>query len=171
MINFPERFIELRDRIEQALDAQFIQTRSADCLGRIAALRADFHTEAPTKIFGIMPTGRVSHCHEYRLLFAVPVLDAETLTDWWQYALHLQKELIVPDKNHEFSLISLILVTGQFDRAAEKALRKLSSEAHYEPLGATGWSSVRLAVIDLERRKVFANAMGSPLRDLLKKHV
>lgn len=169
--DFPERFIALRDRIEAALEEQFERTHGVDCLGRIAALRADFHTSAQNRLFGIVPTGRTTHCHEYRLLFAVPELSGEGLDDWWAYAVQLQHELVKPDPTHEFSLVSLILATDGFDRASEKKLKRLSSEEHYEKTGATGWSSVRLAVIDLPRGKVYANAMGSPLRDLLKKQL
>ena len=114
-----------------------------------------------------MPTGGTSHAHEYRLLFAVPSLDEQTLDDWWRYAQQVSAELVKPDENHDFSLLSVILAAGKTDKSVLKKLKKLSDERKYQS-GKHGWSSIRLAVVDLDTHKVHTNRMGDSLKNILQ---
>ena len=165
--NFSEAFVAFCSKLEQSLPKEFTTRRMVDHEGRIAALSASFSSAQDRKILGIMKTGMTSHCHEFRVAYAVPVLDEAGLADWWAFACTLQKTLIPVDTTHEFSMISLILVCGEAEKAALKKLTGQASEIRYKtPLA--GWSSVRLAVADLDKRKIHTNRMGSPLGDLLK---
>ena len=105
--------------------------------------------------------------HEYRLLFAVPSLDEQTLDDWWKYAQQVSAELVKPDENHDFSLLSVILAAGEIDKSVLKKLKKLSDERKYQS-GKHGWSSIRLAVVDLDTHKVHTNRMGDSLKNILQ---
>ena len=114
-----------------------------------------------------MPTGSTTHAHEYRLLFAAPDLEEAALDGWWTYAAEAEDALVQADAQHSFSLVSLILVTGPADKALQKKIKKLSAERHYEGEQG-GWSTIRLAVVDLVGRKVYANVAGDPLKGILK---
>lgn len=168
--NFSERFIDFVNRVEQDLPKQFKPVRMAEHNGRIAALTAEYSVNEKKKLMGLMPTGTTSHCHEYRLLYAVPSMDLAALEDWWEFARGLQQEIVPVDPLHEFSMVSLILIAGEVEKDAIRKLKGKTSELRYDKPNA-GWSSVRVAVVDLDTRKIHVNRMGAPLRDILKKLV
>ena len=166
-MDFSTEFVALRDRIVQEQDKAFVCKQNIEVAGRVAALVSTFDSIAQRKLLGVVPTGGSSHAHEYRLLFAVPTLDETALEDWWEYALQVEQALVQPDMGHDFSLVSVILVTGSVSRPVQKKLRKLASERQYKGAQA-GWSSVRIAVVGLEGRDIHTNRMGDSLKNILK---
>lgn len=165
--NFSERFIEFVGQVEQSLPSSFQRGRMEEHNGRVAALTAEYSTHEKKKLLGLMPTGTVAHCHEFRLLYAVPKMDMQALEDWWEFARGLQQEIVPVDPMHEFSMVSLILVAGEVEKAVIRKLKGKASEVTYKkPM--SGWSSVRVALVDLEARKIHINRMGAPLRELIK---
>lgn len=85
-MDFSTEFVVLRDRLLAAQDKAFRTEKNAELEGRMAAFSSAYTIKSARKILGLMPTGGVGHAHEYRLLFAVPQLDADGLADWWEYA-------------------------------------------------------------------------------------
>jgi hypothetical protein len=168
--DFPEQFIAYTRKLETTLPKEFSVKRMVDCCGRVAALYAAYSNQEQKKLMGIMPTGSVTHCHEFRLVYAVPVFNMEALADWWNFACKLQKDIVPVDNTHEFSMVSLILVAGQAEWSALRKLKGKSSEQVYEKPDS-GWSSVRVALVDLQNNKIYASRMGAPLRELLGKTV
>ena len=168
--DFPEQFIAYTRKLETTLPKEFSVKRMVDCCGRVAALYAAYSNQEQKKLMGIMPTGSVTHCHEFRLVYAVPVFNMEALADWWNFACKLQKDIVPVDNTHEFSMVSLILVAGGAGWAAPRKLKGKSSEQVYEKPDS-GWSSVRVALVDLQNNKIYASRMGAPLRELLGKTV
>ena len=67
----------------------------------------------------------------------------------------------------EYSMVSLILVSGEVDKAVIRKLKGKISELRYEKPDA-GRSSIRVALVDLEHGKIYINRMGAPLRALIK---
>ena len=128
-MDFSTEFVALRDKLLNGQDPHFRSQQNVQVSGRIAALLSVFNSRTPRKILGLMPTGGTSHAHEYRLLFAVPSLDEQTLDDWWKYAQQVSAELVKPDENHDFSLLSVILAAGKTDKSVLKKLKKLSETA------------------------------------------
>lgn len=166
-MDFATEFTALRGRLREGQDKKFESTENKPLSGRIAALYSTFSLHEDRKILGIMPTGGTSHAHEYRALFAAPTLDEVSLNEWWEYAKQLENDLVEPDRSHEFSIVSLILVAEQIDRAAQKKLKRLGQERHYDK-PQNGWSTIRFAVVELPARKVYTNRMGEPLKNILK---
>lgn len=165
--NFPQAFVALCDKIEASLPKQFACARMVPHNGRIAAVSAEFSATEKKKLMGLMPTKQVTHCHEFRLVYAVPSMDVKALEEWWEFARGVQKEIVPADPMHEFSMVSLIFVAGQVEPAAARKLKSRASELRYAA-PKSGWSSVRVALVDLEKRKISVNRMGGPLRELLK---
>ena len=164
-MDFSSEFVALRDRMQAALDAEFVSRRNAEVAGRTAALISSFSVSTEKRMFGLIPTGKSTHAHEYRLLFAAPGLTEASLADWWQYAQAAVGELVKPDEDHSFSLVSLILASDGVDKAVQKKAKKLSREKQYDE---GGWSAIRLAVVDLSEGKTYTNTSGEPLRGILK---
>ena len=92
-MDFSTEFVALRDKLLNRQDPHFRSQQNVQVSGRMAALLSVFNSRTPRKILGLMPTGGTSHAHEYRLLFAVPSLDEQTLDDWWKYAQQVSAEL------------------------------------------------------------------------------
>lgn len=130
--NFSERFVDFVNRVEQDLPEQFAPQRMMKIGGRIAALYAEYSVDEKKKLMGLMPLNMSSHCHEYRLLYAVPSMDLSALEDWWEFARDLQKELVPVDPMHEFSMVSLILVSGEVTRDVARKLKGKASELRYD---------------------------------------
>ncbi|HIX91022.1 MAG TPA: hypothetical protein H9845_09035 [Candidatus Agathobaculum pullicola] len=166
-MDFSAEFIDLRNRLLQGLHPAFVSEQNTEVAGRIAALLSRFDVTSEKKLLGMMSTGTSSHAHEYRLLFAAPECNTETLADWWDYAKRAEQELVRPDAMHDYSIVSIILATQHIERDMQKKVRRLSAERQFES-GKHGWSSIHFAVIDLEARKIYTNRMGAPLKNILQ---
>ena len=166
-MDFSTEFVSLRDKLLNGQDPHFRSQQNVQVSGRMAALLSVFNSRTPRKILGLMPTGGTSHAHEYRLLFAVPSLDEQTLDDWWKYAQQVSAELVKPDENHDFSIVSVILAAGELEKDVPKRLKKLAHEQQFEG-GKHGWGSVRMACVDLEAHKLCVSRMGDSLKNIMK---
>ena len=166
-MDFSTEFVAFRDRMTAGQDSAFVSKQNVQVAGRTAAVLSSFGLDSARRIFGLVPAGGSTHAHEYRLLFAVPNLDEKALADWWDYAVEAELELVKPDSTHEFSMVSVILVTGSTDRAVQKKLKKLSGGRDFSARGQ-GWSSVRMAVVELDGRRLHTNRMGESLKNILK---
>lgn len=166
-MDFSAEFVALRDRMVQGLDKAFVTTQNTEVAGRVAASLSRFDAISHKKLLGLVSLNTSSHAHEYRLLFAAPELDEAALEDWWEYAKRAEQALVQPDAAHDFSILSLILVTQQAGRDVQKKMRRLSAEHQFEG-GKHGWSSVHFAVVDLGAHKVYTNRMGAPLKNILQ---
>lgn len=166
-MDFSTEFVALRDRLQQGQDKAFRSEQNVSVAGRIAALVSTFDVRTERRLLGMVPTGMASHAHEYRLLFAVPKLDEAVLSDWWAYAQQAERELVHPDAQHEFSIVSVILATQDMSRGLTKKLRRLSAGREFKKEGS-GWSSVRIAAVNLCTREIATNRMGDTLRNVLR---
>lgn len=165
MDDFPTAFVAFRARLEAGQDSAFQSHENIEIAGRPAALLSTFESRHKRTLLGMIPTDRFGHAHEYRMLFAAPGLNETALADWWQYAQNAADRLVVPDDTHEFSIVSLLLVTDSLPRSVSKKLRRLSAEQDF---GRNGWSSLRMAVIDLSARMIYTNRVGEPLKTVLR---
>lgn len=165
-MDFSTDFITLRDRMAAGQDGQFVSRVNTEVCGKMAALYSALGLDAERKILGLVPTGGKSHAHEYRLLFAAPALDEAQLDGWWDYIRQVENELVRPDADHVFSMVSLILVAEQTDKKLQKKLRRLAAERKFDK-PAAGWSSVRIAVVDLAAHKIYTNRLGETLKNVL----
>lgn len=167
MEQFNEAFVAFRDRMERNLPEEFREReRSVMIAGRGCALAAGYSLSQEKKIFGMVGTGSSTHCHELRLLYSVPGLNADALPEWKEYAKTVLRERIQLDRAHEFSIFSFVLVTDAVDRAVIRALKKLDFEERYEKPDA-GWAQVRFLAVDLDKGKLYPSPLGKPLVNLM----
>lgn len=166
-MEFASEFVALRDRIVRSLDSAFEVQRNVPVAGRTAALLGSFGILSERRLLGLMATGKTGHAHEYRLLFAEPELDADGLADWWAYAERVEQELVQPDESHDFSIVSLILVTRSVEPSLQKKVRRLTAERKFAG-GKQGWSSIHIAVVALDTHQVYTNRLGGTLKNILQ---
>lgn len=169
-MDFSTEFVALRDRLVRTQHKSFVSEQNVEVVGRVAALYSTFSIKSERRVLGLMPTGNAGHAHEYRMLFAEPRLDEDSLTDWWEYAREVERTLVKPDATHDFSIVSLVLVTQTADRAVQKKLRRLSAERQFAG-GKQGWSSIHFAVVDLSEHKIYTNRLGGTLKNILQQIV
>lgn len=168
MEQFTEGFLSFRDRMEGALPEAFQEReRGVMIAGRGCALAAGYSLSCERKMFGMIGTGSYTHSHELRLLFSAPGLTAEDVAGWQEYARAVLKERIQLDLAHEFTILSVILVSSGIGRDVIRALKKADVEERYDKPGA-GWAQIRFLAADLEKRKLYPSPLGKPLADLMK---
>lgn len=166
--DFPNRFINIVNKIEKNIPDTFEKKRMVNYDGNIAALSANFTINQEKKWLGIMPTGKTTHCHEFRLVYSCPILDLDNLKKWWNFICNQQEKLIPVDENHEFSFVSLILVCSNVNDDVIKIIKKLDNEIKYNKDNENGWSNARMIAIDLENQKIYTSKNGDMLRDTIK---
>lgn len=168
MQNFESACTHFLALCEQDLKAPFVCEHDTLVEGRQIPLYAHFTLDTERMVFGIMPTGNRTHSHEYCMFFPVERLDEMMVDMFLAYACKVRDSYVQPDRAHEFSLVSLVFVTrGAPDRAVAKRIKKLVEDVQYrEP--QRGWSSVRVALVDLEGRKMIFNRAGTALAARMK---
>lgn len=165
MTGFTAALSHLLELVEQDMRQNFEIRRDVLVEGRYVALEAAFDIEGERKPFGLISTGNMTHCHERCLFVPIEALTASGLEEALAYITQVHDHLVAPDASHEFSLFSLVLVTHDLPRALRAPLRKYAHSKRYE---TAGWSTVRVAAIDLSNGAIVSNKMGAALGDRLK---
>lgn len=167
MTDFSKQFERMLDLAEADMRKDFTLRRDALVEGRWIALDASFDLEGERKPFGLIPTGVKTHCHERCLFMPAESLTEEGLEEALDFITRVHDNLVNANQTHEFSLFSLVLVTDRFDRSLHKRLRKYAHDKRHQA-PSRGWSSVRVAVVDLSAGTILTNKLGAPLGDRLK---
>lgn len=163
------KFIALRDALIAQSDPQFRHQTGLPLADRTAALLSTLRVDSKTKMLGLIETGGTVYSTEQRVLVLDPApLTRESLAAWGDYGRRLTDELIVPEENHQFSLVSLMVASPSVDPRAARWARRVKYEPQFAR-GKLGWASLRFAVLDLSDGRAYTNSMGAPLADILKK--
>lgn len=163
-MDFAEKFVSFRDKLEQTQDKAYKSQKNVMVEGRPVPLYSVLNINSERKMFGIMKMGSVGHAHDFRFLFSEPKLTEEKLIEYFEYGKKIEETAVEADKGHDFSMITIVLFCGQIDSAAAKAIKKANAEKKY----ASGWSSVRIGMVDLSTGKIFTNRLGDVVKDIIK---
>lgn len=163
-MDFAEKFVSFRDRFESSQDAAYQSQKNITVEGKVVSLYSALNHDSQRKLFGIMKLGTVGHAHDFRFLFGEPNLSPEKLLEYYEYGKKIQQTAVNPDKAHDFSLITVIVACGEIDKAALSKIKKLNSEKQY----ASGWSSLRIGLIDLSSGKIHTNRLGDAVKNIIK---
>lgn len=155
------------ERLLLAHEAWYDVTRDAQVYGRRFAGLAAFHQHGEryvlsrrAKLWGVAT-------HEYVLFDDVDALDAAALSDYLDFMRTRAVELVDPDEpDHMSTNLGLVLVAGRADPEALRLARSTRWRKNYR-LGLSGWSDLRVAVVDLSgqgERRVVTNAAGKGMR-------
>lgn len=166
MKSFDETFERLLLAVEADMGEPFTLRRDAMVAGRWVALTARFGLDGERRIFGLISTGSSTHCHEICLFLPAETLDDAALDGLLAYIEQVHEQEVRPDAAHEFTMVSLVIAAGSVDAKQQKRIKKYSFEKRYKK-PQNGWSTTRLAVVDLSNDKIYANLAGTALRDRL----
>ncbi len=110
-------------------------------------------------------------CAEYCFYEPCQTLTEELLDVYLELAVAMRDELAEPDvEGHQYTMLGLVLCTEHLPVELEKKIRRFSKVLRYkEP--QTGWSEVRLCVVDLANQKIVANKDGKALQNRIENGV
>lgn len=167
MDQFDTLAAQLLSEIRMDMRKDFTFEDDALVCGRWVPLVARFDISSERKVMGVMPTGGFTHCHERCLFLPVQNLTQDGFGSMLEFITQVHDTLVQPDNTHEFSLFSLVLLTDiEPSRALQKQLRSYAHEIRYV-FPQSGWSSTRVAIIQLPNRKLTVNKQGSALANRL----
>ncbi len=164
-MNFDTAYARFLENAAQDMGKEFKITRDTLVEGRWVAMDARFDMSFERKPFGLIPTGNFTHSHEICLFVPMKSLTAAEMEEMLGYLAKVQDQQVKLDKWHEFTMLTLILLTENADKTAVKALRKHQDERQYK---VGGWSSARVVVVDLSDGKSHCNKHGKPAQQRLQ---
>lgn len=157
------------DVFEQDMAKQFELRRGADILGAGVPLYAYYRKAEERAVLMMIKTGAQAVCYEHCFFFVRETVTEEDILELTSFAEKAHAELLHPEEpGHMFSFISMIILTGGIDRAAQKRLKRYSFVKQYPYGNQEGWSAIRLAACVLPGGKIYSNSLGSALKDRLK---
>lgn len=153
--------------IEQDMQSNFSIERDITVLDRSLPMLAAYHNNSPKPFLFFAKSVVGSSCHEYCYFDFAQTLDSAALSDYFDFFLKTHDYMVNPsERDHEFTFVSFIIFTEELSKDLQKQIKKFSLERKYKP-PQSGWSSVRVAVIDSKNKKIYTNSMGSTLKDRL----
>ena len=101
------------------------------------------------------------------------IMDAKELTPavWErekQRLLQAEKDYVRPNRDHMCSFITLVLLCGSIDTGVQKEIQRLRYTKYYKA-GIWGYSTVRVAAIDLTREKFVLNRQAKVIRKVMER--
>lgn len=109
-----------------------------------------------------------AHAHEYILLYSVPHL---TMGLWEEIKAQFMERgfsLITIDKQHMYSYITPVLLADAIDDDVQKAMKRFHYYKSFK-LSFYGWTTVRLAALELDTGKVITNYQGRDVGKFVNK--
>lgn len=166
MEDFVQKSGQLLERLERSMQKDFETQRDRVFDGEVYPLYARFFDDG-IQVTRLLPGMRrlaimIEHCY----VVCSEELDTAKLQAYCDTLDEMCRTLVKPRKGHEFTFLSLIVLTGHMPLMLRGALRKYKNEIKYDPnCQEYGRSSARLCVIDVHNGKLYANYMGKPLAD------
>lgn len=172
MEDFVQKSDRLLERIERSMQTDFETQRDREFGGEVYPLYARFFDDG-VNVTRLLPGMRrlaimLEHCYIVRC----ESLDADKLTKYCAVLDEMVRTLVKPRKGHEFTFLSLIVLTDHMPLLLRGKLKKYKNEIKYDPRKQEyGNSSARLCIIDVSNGKMYANYMGKPLADRTQKYL
>ena len=110
-------------------------------------------------------------CSEFCFFDSCESLTEDQLTSYFSLAEAIREELTdAAGPNHHYTMISLVLLTRQLSPDCRKILRRVSSVKRYQP-PLSGWSEIRVCVVEADSGKSTCNGDGSALQERITKGI
>lgn len=172
MEDFVQKSDRMLARLECAMRKDFETQRDREFGGEVYPLYARFFDDG-INVTRLLPGMRrlaimLEHCYVARC----EALDADKLQQYCDTLDEMVKTLVKPRKGHEFTFLSMIVLTDHMPLLLRTKLRRYKNEVKYDPRKQEyGHSSARLCIIDVNSGKMYTNYMGKPLADRTQKYL
>lgn len=169
MSDFDQRFQEYLDQQEEQHKDEFRIQRNAFQSGYEFPMRVSYRNDDPSFFWGIKDLGRTDRlCSEYCYYASCQGMTVPQLEAYFQAGNKIRHALAEPtERGHTYTLIDLVLCTDAIPSDLRKKLRRHSDVIHYKDEAGTGWSEVRVCVVDLSTGEIVTNKDGGPLKNRL----
>lgn len=158
--------MEVIERLLAAHEAWFDVERDHRFAGRAFPGYAEFHSSASQYVLVKRAKLWEASSHEYLFFWSTARLTEAELNDLLHFMAReaLAKVQLAPD--HMCSYLSLVVVADGVDEAVPRLVRRARFRKSFS-FGLKGWADMRVAVVDLSARRVWANTQGKPLVETL----
>ena len=172
MSDFQERAAAYIDRLEELHAKDFRIQRDVEQSGYEFPLRVSYRNDDPRYLLGIRGSiGTDSLCSEYCFFTAWETLTADKLEEYFTACNTIRDELTEQrHPGHQFTMIGLVVCTEHFPKPLQRKLRRHTDIKRYKTDG-TGWSEIRICVVDLADETIYPNADGESLKNRLTQGV
>lgn len=169
MSDFEQRFQEYLDQQEEQHKEEFRIQRNAFQSGYEFPMRVSYRNDDPSFFWGIKDLGRTDRlCSEYCYYASCEGMTVPQLEAYFQAGNKIRHALAEPtERGHTYTLIDLVLCTDAIPSDLRKKLRRHSDVIQYKDEAGTGWSEVRICVVDLNSGEIITNKDGGPLKNRL----
>ncbi|MGN1030376.1 MAG: hypothetical protein ACI4PQ_02125 [Butyricicoccaceae bacterium] len=173
MEDFAQKSAELLEVIEHGMQVDFDIRRDWAYGGETFPLYASYFDDG-TKVARLIPgTRRVAVMIEHCCYTRCETMDAETLQKYCDMLDDMVRNLVKPKRGHEYTFLSIVLLTDHMPLLLRRKLKKYQNEIDYGKKKHPGFghSSARLCVLEVSSGKLFANGMGKALADRTQKYL
>lgn len=169
-MQLPRRELVLK-RLLAAHEVWFDVRRNFELDGRTFPGFAEFHEQGERYVLTKRAKLWEVSNDEYIFFDTVDRLDESALAQDISYMKTSGLSLVDPNKpNRMSSDLSLVVIADTIDEGVDRAVRKVKFRKNFK-FGITGWSDLRVAVVDLGTGnvgQVVTNAAGKRLRSVLE---
>ena len=158
--------IEVIERLLAAHETWFDVERDHCFAGRIFPGYAEFHSSASQYVLVKRAKLWEASSHEYLFFWPADYLDEAELNDLLHFMTHEALAKVQLTSDHMSSYLSLVVVADRVDEAVPALVRRARFRKNFA-FGLKGWADMRVAVVDLSARRVWANTQGKPLVETL----
>lgn len=104
--------------------------------------------------------------HEYVFFVSREHLDMEAWEFEKKRIIQAENDYVQPHQEHMYSYVTLVLLCETIDADVKREMRKLRFTKNYK-FAVQGYSTVRLAAIELSTEEILTNARGKELKQVL----
>lgn len=106
--------------------------------------------------------------NEYVFIYSTPYLGSAEWQRFTEHALAEGQKHVVPHREHMYSYITAIILADDMDLSIIKDVRRIRFTKNYK-FSLHGWSTLRVAALDVGKGAVYSNRQGKPVGKFLKK--
>jgi len=157
---------EVIERLLAAHEVWFDVERDHCFAGRVFPGYAEFHSSASQYVLVKRAKLWEASSHEYLFFWPTACLTEAELNDLLHFMAREALAKVQLTSDHMSSYLSLVVVADGVDEAVPRLVRRARFRKNFA-FGLKGWADMRVAVVDLSARRVWANTQGKPLVETL----
>lgn len=106
--------------------------------------------------------------NEHVFFVYVPHLDMNNWEAEKSFICNAEKDYVVPHSEHMYTYMTLVLLSDKIDDDVKKKIKRTQYTKNYK-LALEGYSTVRVAALDLSDESIVANSMGKEIKEVLSR--
>ncbi len=148
----------LLDKLLESYSAYFDIERMEE-LGGVLKAVASYHNFMEKYVLTRKARMWAAHAHEYIYLFTVERLDLSTWEKIHDFFMENGFSRMNVDKEHMYSYITPVILADEIDEDVKKILKRFHFYKSFK-LSFYGWTTVRLAALEMSTGKIISNYQG-----------